>query len=79
LVAHADEKADRLGSHHAAASHILDRLSAANVTGHQVVERIEKSGHVADDSAAKVQAQIDRLAQDASSLHTMTETATKQL
>ena len=50
LVAHADEKVDRLASHHAAAGQVLNRLCAANVTGHQVVEHIEEFSRVAEES-----------------------------
>lgn len=53
LVAHADDRIGRLASHQAAAGHVLERLCAANVTGHQVVERIEDSTRVVEESFAQ--------------------------
>lgn len=48
LVAHADEKVDRFASHQVAAGNVLDRLCAANVTGHQVVKESVTQKHTTE-------------------------------
>lgn len=42
LIAITDQKIERWGSHHAAASSILDRLAGGTSTGHLLVERLTK-------------------------------------
>jgi len=58
LVAHADEKVGRLSSHHAAASLILDRLSSANLAGHQSVERQQALCNDASAASERLAAKI---------------------
>lgn len=79
LVLHAEEKIHRLGSHHAAASSILDRLAAGTSTGHQLVERLAKAKSDAGDNLAEAETKVDRLVQDVWSLTTQTETLAKEL
>lgn len=43
IVAHADEKMSRLGSHQAAATQAVRGLSEANVSGHDILERLTVS------------------------------------
>ncbi len=60
LATYADEKVGRLDSHHAAASHVLDRLGTATAAAHTTVERVESVQKTTEDQTHESQRRIER-------------------
>lgn len=79
LVLHAEEKTHRLGSHHAAASSILERMASGTSTGHQLVERLSKVGAEANDRVTEAESKVERMIGDVWSLAARTESLSKEL
>ena len=61
LISHADDKAARLASQHAAASSVIERLSTGNVAAQQLVERIGQRSGALEGALQSAEATADSL------------------
>ncbi|MCH7994829.1 MAG: hypothetical protein IIB57_10365 [Planctomycetes bacterium] len=73
--AEVDTKLGQLGSHSAAAAHVLSKLSEANIEAHGVMERTAKMVKEAQESGENTKTETERLIKDVSSVTDKAEAA----
>ncbi|MCH8150144.1 MAG: hypothetical protein IH987_19550 [Planctomycetes bacterium] len=77
--AEAETKLGQLGSHSAAAAHVLSKLSEANIDAHDVLERTTKTMMAARETGENTKSEMERLLKDVSSLKNTVETAAAEM